>query len=62
MDVKAIFSDIKDKIISLYEKAADYCREKKKMAIIIGGLSLVILILIIILIAALGKKKGTRTS
>lgn len=61
MDVKAIFSDIKDKIISLYEKAADYCRENKKMAIIIGSLSLVILVLIIILIIALGGKKEPET-
>ncbi len=57
MDIQAIFSDIKDKIISLYEKVCDYCRENKKMAIIIAGLSVFIIVLVIILIASLGTKK-----
>ncbi|MCR4734257.1 MAG: hypothetical protein K5829_04520 [Treponema sp.] len=58
MDIKAVFSDIKDKILSLFEKISDYCRENKKMAIIISSLIVLILILIIILVSTMqGKKK-----
>ena len=57
MDVKAVFSDIKDRIISLYERLTDYCRENKKMALLIGALILFILVLIVILVITLNKPK-----
>lgn len=56
MSFKDIFEKIKNAFISLYQKAADYCRENRKQAIIIGSLILLILILLICLLAFAPKK------
>ena len=60
MDFKGFFEHLKEKIVSLYELIADYCRENKRNAIIFASLGFCIILLLIILACVLphGKKKN----
>lgn len=57
MNIKEFFINLKNKIISLYEKVKDFCIENKTVSIIISLLILLIVLCIILLISTTGKKK-----
>ena len=57
MDIQGVFSNIKQKITTLFEKIVSYYRTNRKQAIIITILSCLIIVLLIILCATLSHKK-----
>lgn len=61
MDFKELISDIKEKVISLWNKGKDFVLENKVLSLAIGGLVLVIIISVIILISAVSKPKKETT-
>jgi len=65
MDIKSVFSNVKQKIISLFEKIVSYYRNNQKQAVIISVLICMIILLLIILCASLsssGKKSKNKSS
>ncbi|MBO4532454.1 MAG: hypothetical protein J5726_02015 [Treponema sp.] len=60
MDIKGFFEGLKEKIVSLYQLIADYCRDNKRNAILFASLGACVLLLLILLICIpKGKKKFT---
>ena len=58
MDIKGFFKNLKEKIVSLFQLIADYCRDNKRNAILFASLGACILLLLILLICLpKGKKK-----
>ena len=57
MDFKSFFENLKEKIVSLYEKIAEYCRENKRNAILFTCLGVSILLLLILLLCLPHNKK-----
>lgn len=59
MDLKEFFDNLKEKIISLYDRVKSFCVENKTISIVIGALIFVIIICIILLTCSVGQKKET---
>ena len=60
MDFKGFFENLKEKIISLYNLIADYCRDNKRNAILFASLGVCILLLIILLLCLPKSKKQSQ--
>lgn len=61
MDFGSFFENVKEKIVSLYERVADYCRNNKRNAILFACLFVCILLLIIILASIPHSRKNRHT-
>ena len=61
MDFGSFFENVKEKIVSLYERVADYCRNNKRNAILFACLFVCILLLIIILASIPRSRKNRQT-
>ena len=61
MDFGSFFENVKEKIVSLYERVADYCRNNKRNAILFACLFVCILLLIIILASIPRSRKNRHT-
>lgn len=58
MDIKSFFTNLKDKIVSLFEIIRDYCRDNKRNAILFASLGASILLLLILILCLLPKGKN----
>ena len=62
MDIKGVFSNIKQSVISLFEKIVSYYQTNRKQAVLITVLGCSIILLVILLCASLSKKSKPKTT